>query len=103
MYKTGVGMNAVPGGHFPLPSSLANLLSLLPPPQCFQVNAISGSTSRIVTITSEQIITISLFAFDLKASTYADKVSSISLSIGPFCTSRSIDRYDCSQLNTRDI
>ncbi|XP_019857540.1 PREDICTED: cleavage stimulation factor subunit 3 [Amphimedon queenslandica] len=32
----GVGMNAVPGGHFPLPSSLANLLSLLPPPHCFQ-------------------------------------------------------------------
>ena len=34
---SGVGMNAIPGGHFPLPSAVVNLLSLLPPPSCFQV------------------------------------------------------------------
>lgn len=33
----GVGMNAIPGGHFPLPSSVAQLMSLLPPPQSYQV------------------------------------------------------------------
>ncbi|XP_064401775.1 cleavage stimulation factor subunit 3-like [Halichondria panicea] len=32
---SGVGMNAVPGGCFPLPSELSNLLSRLPPPDCF--------------------------------------------------------------------
>ena len=35
---SGVGMNAVPGGCFPLPSEISNLLSRLPPPECFQVN-----------------------------------------------------------------
>lgn len=33
----GVGMNSVPGGAFPLPSALSNLLSRLPPPDCFHV------------------------------------------------------------------
>ncbi|CAI7991638.1 Cleavage stimulation factor subunit 3 [Geodia barretti] len=32
---SGVGMNAVPGGHFPLPSEVAYLMSRIPPPQCF--------------------------------------------------------------------
>ncbi len=30
-------MNAVPGGHFPVPSAIAHLLSKLPPSACFQV------------------------------------------------------------------
>ena len=30
-------MNAIPGGHFPLPSAIANLMALIPPPECFQV------------------------------------------------------------------
>jgi hypothetical protein len=30
-------MNAVPGGHFPLPSEVAYLMSRTPPPQCFNV------------------------------------------------------------------
>ena len=29
-------MNAVPGGHFPLPSAVAGLMPLLPPPESFQ-------------------------------------------------------------------
>ena len=29
-------MNAVPGGHFPLPSAVAALMPLLPPPDSFQ-------------------------------------------------------------------
>ena len=29
-------MNAVPGGHFPLPSGVAALMPLLPPPDSFQ-------------------------------------------------------------------
>lgn len=36
-YLLGVGMNAVPGGHFPLPSGVIQLMSILPPPQSFQV------------------------------------------------------------------
>ena len=35
---SGVGMNAIPGGCFPVPSELANLLSRLPPPECFHVS-----------------------------------------------------------------
>ena len=31
-------MNAVAGGHFPLPSAVAHLMSLLPPPECFHVS-----------------------------------------------------------------
>jgi cleavage stimulation factor subunit 3 len=34
----GVGMNAVPGGHFPLPSEVAHLMSRIPPPHCFSVS-----------------------------------------------------------------
>ena len=37
---SGIGMNAVPGGHFPLPSAVANVMSLIPPPGSFQVNII---------------------------------------------------------------
>lgn len=32
-------MNAVPGGHFPLPSEVAHLMSRIPPPHCFNVSA----------------------------------------------------------------
>ena len=39
---SGVGMNAVPGGHFPLPSAVARLMPLLPPPECFQVSQHRG-------------------------------------------------------------
>ena len=35
---SGVGMNAIPGGCFPLPSEVGNLLSRLPPPECFHVS-----------------------------------------------------------------
>ena len=34
----GVGMNAVPGGAFPIPSACAHVLAKLPPPRCFQVS-----------------------------------------------------------------
>ena len=35
----GVGMNAVPGGYFPLPSEVAHLMSRIPPPHCFNVSS----------------------------------------------------------------
>ncbi len=38
----GVGMNCIPGGGFPLPSALSNLLTKLPPPNCFHVSRIEG-------------------------------------------------------------
>ena len=37
----GVGMNFVPGGVFPLPSAVSNLLSKLPPPESFHVGTYS--------------------------------------------------------------
>lgn len=39
-FLLGVGMNAVPGGHFPLPSEVAYLMSRIPPPHCFNVSSI---------------------------------------------------------------
>ena len=43
----GVGMNAVPGGHFPLPSEVAYLMSRIPPPQCFNVRSLSYNPSHL--------------------------------------------------------
>ena len=42
MYILGVGLNAVPGGFFPLPSEVAHLMSIIPPPQCFSVSHCMG-------------------------------------------------------------
>ena len=36
--SSGVGMNTVPGGRFPIPAAVSSLLSRLPPPECFHVN-----------------------------------------------------------------
>ena len=36
----GVGMNAVPGGHFPLPAEVSHLMSRIPPPHCFNVRLV---------------------------------------------------------------
>ena len=33
----GVGMNAVPGGTFPLPNACASMLQRIPPPDCYKV------------------------------------------------------------------
>ena len=32
----GVGLNAIPGGYFPLPEAVANIMQRLPPPDCFK-------------------------------------------------------------------
>ena len=48
---SGVGMNAVPGGHFPVPSEIANLLSRIPPPDCFHVSSICNRS--LITIILE--------------------------------------------------
>ena len=47
----GVGMNAVPGGYFPLPSEVAHLMSRIPPPHCFNVSS------------AEECIMLSYFTF----------------------------------------
>jgi len=35
--QLGVGMNAVPGGTFPLPTACATMLQQIPPPDCYKV------------------------------------------------------------------
>ena len=35
---SGVGMNSVPGGRFPVPTAVSSLMSRLPPPECFHVS-----------------------------------------------------------------
>lgn len=38
LFVLGIGMNAVPGGYFPLPAEVAHLMSRIPPPHCFNVS-----------------------------------------------------------------
>jgi len=47
--ESGVGMNAIPGGCYPVPSELNHLLSQLPPPSCFQVSHHSKQAIAIAT------------------------------------------------------
>ena len=47
----GVGMNAVPGGHFPLPSEVTYLMSRLPPPHCFNVRIPCAPTHTATCLT----------------------------------------------------
>ena len=44
VFCVGVGLNAVPGGYFPLPAEVAHLMRRIPPPQCFNVSRGMHST-----------------------------------------------------------
>ena len=47
----GVGMNAVPGGYFPLPSEVAHLMSRIPPPHCFNVSVSIVAANSVIMYT----------------------------------------------------
>ena len=76
----GVGMNAIPGGHFPLTSEVAHLMSRIPPPQCFNASVVKVElrdvhvyTCRYITYTCTCILyltTCSLYLMHVHVHVY---------------------------------